>query len=131
MAALAGVVGRKASRWKEAGVIARPLIPASGFYVIFFALPMLALFVLSFWRAEGFVMIPDFTLANYQKIATSGLYRVLLLRTITVGFITALVVVPVAFALSYVMRFVFEKRGQLILQLVLLSLFSGYLVRIY
>ncbi|ODT14282.1 MAG: hypothetical protein ABS35_35250 [Kaistia sp. SCN 65-12] len=44
---------------------------------------------------------------------------------------TAAIVVPVAFALSYAMRFVFERRGQLILQLVLLSLFSGYLVRIY
>lgn len=131
MAAIAGMVGRETGRWKQAGAVARPLVPASGFYVVFFAIPMLALFVLSFWRAEGFVMIPDFTLANYEKIATSSLYRVLMLRTISVGFITALVVVPIAFALSYVIRFVFESRGQFILQLVLLSLFSGYLVRIY
>lgn len=118
-------------RWSGAGVIARPLLPASLFYMIFFALPMLALLGLSFWRAEGFVMIPDFTLANYEKIATSSLYRVLLYRTIAVGFTTALIVVPIAFVLAYVMRFVFEKRGAFILQLVLLSLFSGYLVRIY
>lgn len=131
MAAIAEMVGREKSHWKEAGAIARPLAPASLFYAIFFALPMLALFGLSFWRAEGFVMIPDFTFANYEKIATSSLYRVLLMRTISVGLITAAIVVPIAFALSYVMRFVFEKRGQFILQLVLLSLFSGYLVRIY
>ena len=118
-------------RWSEAGTLARPLLPASVFYAIFFALPMLALLVLSFWRADGFVMIPDFTFANYAKIATSPLYRVLLYRTIGVGFTTALIVVPIAFALVYVMRFVFERRGALILQLVLLSLFSGYLVRIY
>ena len=127
MAVMAGTM----ERWKPAGAVARPLLPASAFYVIFFALPMLALFGLSFWRADGFVMIPDFTLVNYQKIATSSLYRVLLWRTISVGLITAAIVVPIAFALSYVMRFVFEKRGQFILQLVLLSLFSGYLVRIY
>lgn len=127
MTATAGTAGR----WGQAGVVARPLLPASLFYAIFFALPMLALLILSFWRAEGFVMIPDLTLANYEKIATSSLYRVLLIRTITVGLITAAIVVPVAFALAYVMRFVFEKRGQLILQLILLSLFSGYLVRIY
>lgn len=118
-------------QWSRAGALVRPLLPASLFYAIFFALPMLALLALSFWRAEGFVMIPDFTLANYEKIATSPLYRVLLYRTIVVGFITSLIVVPIAFTLAYVMRFVMEKRGALILQLVLLSLFSGYLVRIY
>lgn len=124
-------LARSVEPWRQAGVVARPLLPASLFYVLFFAAPMLALLGLSFWRAEGFVMIPDFTFANYEKIATSSLYRVLLLRTITVGFITAAIVVPLAFALAYVMRFVFESRGQFILQLVLLSLFSGYLVRIY
>ena len=118
-------------RLNEAGALVRPLLPAALFYAIFFALPMLALLTLSFWRAEGFVMIPDFTLANYEKIATSSLYRALLYRTIIVGFSTALIVVPIAFALAYVMRFVLENRGALLLQLVLLSLFSGYLVRIY
>lgn len=109
----------------------RPLLPASLLYVLFFAVPMLSLFVLSFWRAKGFELIPDFTLANYEKAVVSKLYRTLLVRTVVVGFVTAAIVVPIAFALSYAMRFVFERRGQLILQLVLLSLFSGYLVRIY
>ena len=33
--------------------------------------------------------------------------------------------------MAYLMRFVLERRAQLILQLVLISLFSGYIVRIY
>jgi spermidine/putrescine transport system permease protein len=109
----------------------RPMLPASAVYVVFFAVPMLCLFVLSFWRAQGFNLIPDVTLENYEKIVTSGLYRTLLVRTITIGFLTACIVVPVAFVMAWCMRFVFERRGQVILQLVLLSLFSGYLVRIY
>lgn len=107
------------------------MLPAGVFYVIFFAFPMLCLLILSFWRAKGFDLIPDFTLENYRKIFTSPLYRALMLRTIGVAFATALIVVPIAFAVAYVMRFVFERRGQLILQIILLSLFSGYLVRIY
>jgi spermidine/putrescine transport system permease protein len=107
------------------------LLPAGSYYALFFLVPMLGLFVLSFWRAQGFELIPDFALVNYEKIATSPLYRALLVRTITIGFITACVVVPIAFALSYLMRFVFERRAVLILQLIMLSLFSGYLVRIY
>lgn len=115
----------------RAGAALRPLAPAAIFYALFFALPMICLFVLSFWHTQGFKMVPDFTLANYGKIATSGLYQGLLVRTIVVGFVTACIVVPIAFALSYLMRFIFERRGQIILQLILLSLFSGYLVRIY
>lgn len=109
----------------------RMISPAGAFYGASFALPMVCLFVLSFWRAEGFAMIPDFTLSNYAKIATSGLYRGLILRTIVLGLVTACIVVPAAFILSYLMRFVFERRARLVLQLILLSLFSGYLVRIY
>ncbi len=105
--------------------------PAAAFYAVSFALPMVCLFILSFWRVEGFAMIPDFTLSNYAKVATSDLYRRLILRTIVLGLITACIVVPSAFILAYMMRFVFERRARLILQLILLSLFSGYLVRIY
>lgn len=107
------------------------LLPAGGFYALFFALPVLALLVLSFWTASGFKLIPGFSLDNYIKILTSPLYRALMLRTIGVAFATTLLIVPMAFALAYCMRFVFERRGQLILQVILLSLFSGYLVRIY
>ena len=108
-----------------------PLLPAGLFYALFFGVPMLSLLVISLWRAQGFNLIPDFTFANYHKIIVSDLYRGVLLRTVSVGLIAAAIVVPVAFALAYIMRFVFERRGQFILQLVMLSLFSGYLVRIY
>jgi len=107
------------------------LSPAAGFYALFFVVPMGSLFVLSFWHAQGFDIMPALSLENYAKIATSPLYRSILLRTIGVGLTTAAVTVPVAFALAYVMRFVFQRRAQIILQLVLISLFSGYLVRIY
>lgn len=107
------------------------LLPGGLFYLVFFAGPLAALLVLSFWQAQGFKLIPDASLANYEKIATSQLYRTVLLRSLVVGLTTSLIVVPLAFATSYVMRFVLERRGQLILQLILLSLFSGYLVRIY
>ncbi len=124
-------VGMASGWWGRSAPALRPLAPAGVFYLIVFAIPMLSLFVLSFWRAQGFELIPAATLDNYARILTSGLYRALLVRTVTVGLVTACIVVPIAFALSYAMRFVFERRGQLILQLVLLSLFSGYLVRIY
>jgi spermidine/putrescine transport system permease protein len=107
------------------------MIPASVFYAAFFAVPMVCLLVLSFWTTKSFVLIPGFSLANYVKVFTSPLYQALMLRTVGVALATTAIIVPTAFALAYCMRFVFERRGQLILQVVLLSLFSGYLVRIY
>jgi len=112
-------------------VSAASLLPALFVYAVLLVVPLAALFGLGFWRADGFTLIADLSFANYHRILTTGLYRDVLIRTVQVGMITAAIVVPMAFALSYVMRFVLERRGALILQLVLLSLFSGYLVRIY
>jgi spermidine/putrescine transport system permease protein len=116
--------------WREGDVL-KLVSPAILFYAASFMIPMLCLFVLSFWRAQAFALIPAFTFDNYAKIAGSALHHTLLIRTVTLGFVTACIVLPLAFALAYLMRFVFERRAQLILQLILLSLFSGYLVRIY
>ena len=123
--------GRGTASWGQAGAAVRPLIPASVYGAVFFAVPMAGLLVLSFWRSQGFELIADFSLESYEKIATSPLYQALALRTVVIGLVTTAIVVPMAFALSYVMRFVLERRAQLILQLALVSLFSGYLVRIY
>src|SRR5262245_35181768 len=123
--------GRGAASWGQAGAAVRPLIPAGAYGTVFFAVPMAGLLVLSFWRSQGFELIADFSLESYEKIATSPLYQALALRTVAIGLVTTALVVPMAFALSYVMRFVLERRAQLILQLALVSLFSGYLVRIY
>ena len=133
MTASASHIGMRgpAPEMREPGRTALMLSPAVLFYAVFFGTPMLSLFVLSFWRAEGFNIVPAFTAENYLKIFASGLYRDIILRTIGVGLLTAAITVPVGFTLSYLMRFVFQQRAQMILQLVLVSLFSGYLVRIY
>lgn len=109
----------------------RQIAPAASFYCVFFVVPLLILFFLSFWRMRNFNLAPDFTLSNYRDGLTSNLYQAVLIRTIVVGFLTACIVVPIAYVFSYLMRFVFERRARLLLDLVLVSMFSGYLVRIY
>ncbi|MFO1075856.1 MAG: ABC transporter permease [Geminicoccaceae bacterium] len=126
---MAAVLLRRARA--EGGGSLLPLLPAGTFYLVFFAVPMACLFGISFWTMQSFTLVPGFTLDNYMKIFVSPLHRIVMLRTLGLGLVTALITVPLAFALAYCMRFVFERRGQLILQLMLLSLFSGYLVRIY
>lgn len=107
------------------------IAPATAFYAFAFLAPLAILLTYSFWRVSGFDLVPTFTLDNYSKTITSPLYQAVFLRTVTVGLAVAAVVVPIAYGLAYLMRFTFERRGRLILDLVLISLFSGYLVRIY
>ena len=109
----------------------RQLGPTATFYAVFFGVPLVILFVLSFWTQQGFERVPDLTLRNYLEGFTNRLYLQVFLRTILVSLVTALIVVPVAYLMAYLMRFTFERRGQLLLGLILISLFSGYLVRIY
>lgn len=114
-------------RWTVAWQIG----PAAAFYAFAFVAPLVILLAYSFWRASGFEVIPDFTLSNYIAAATSELYRAVFIRTVGVGLAVAALVVPVSYVLAYLLRFVFDKRGAIILDVILVSMFSGYLVRIY
>ncbi len=107
------------------------LSPAALFYVVFFVAPLLILFAYSFWRQQGFSVVPDLTLSNYLAGLTTPSYLAVLIRTLLVGLGTACVVVPIAYVLAYLMLFTFNRRAQFLLNLVLVSMFSGYLVRIY
>ena len=109
----------------------RQLAPTTAFYVVFFAVSLTILFVYSFWTQVRYDVVPGFTLANYLDTIGSPLVRAVLIRTIVIGFVTAAITVPVAYVLAYLMRFVFATRGRLLLDIVLISMFSGYLVRIY
>jgi spermidine/putrescine transport system permease protein len=111
--------------------VAWQVAPAAAFYAFAFVAPLLILFAYSFWTASGFRIVPDPTLENYLTAATSPLYQAVFLRTVVVGLAVAAVVVPVAYVLAYLLRFVVERRGRVLLDIVLISMFSGYLVRIY
>lgn len=112
-------------------ITARLLAPATLYYGLFLVIPMAALVVLSFWHTDGLDLVPGFSFVNYRQLLSDSLYRDILLRTVLVGVGTAAVTVPVAFGLAYLLRFVFTRRAQLITQAVMITLFAGYLVRIY
>jgi len=109
----------------------RLLLPGSSFYVIFFVIPFVILGLYSFWTQIDFKMHPGFTLEHYQAVLTTSLYKGVFLRTIIVATLTAIIVVPIAYVLSYIMQFVFPRKGRILFDIILVSMFSGYLVRIY
>lgn len=107
------------------------LVPAGAFYALAFIVPLAILLAYSVWTLKGFEVVPELTSASYEKTLGSPLYQAIFLRTVGVGLAVAAVVVPIAYLLAYAMRFILGTRGRIVLDLVLISMFSGYLVRIY
>jgi spermidine/putrescine transport system permease protein len=109
----------------------RLMFPEISFYGVFFAIPLILLALYSFWTQVDFKMHPSFTLAHYQEVLTTALYREVFLRTIIVALVATCFVVPISYIFAYINRFIFPRWGKILLDIMLVSMFSGYLVRIY
>jgi spermidine/putrescine transport system permease protein len=105
------------------------LTPAGLAWVLLFAGPLLYFFVISFWSVRARIMRPDFTGKNYVAAMTD--YGDVLLHTLLIGLVIALITTAIAYAFAFAIRFRTGKFGDLLLVLTLLTLFGGYLVKIY
>lgn len=85
----------------------------------------------SFYRTVNYDFVPSWNLDNYATAIGSPVYRALLLRTLGLGLAVTVIVVITSFLFVYLANFVFPRRRPLLFFLVLVSLFGGYLVRIY
>lgn len=109
------------------------LAPAAAFYAVFFLVPLGLLIAYSFYTVNQaeLQVEPAFTLDNYRDAGTAGLYRDLLVRTVLLGLVVATLVVAMAYLFAYIAAFTFPRYRELLLFLMILSIFGGYLVRIY
>jgi spermidine/putrescine transport system permease protein len=104
-------------------------IPAVAYMVAFFVVPSIILFAYSFWSAASYRITPDFQLGNYISALTSPVFWKVTFNAIRIGIFTATITlvlsIPVAYYLVYV------TKSKIILNLILITWFSSYLVRIY
>ncbi|ESW68731.1 hypothetical protein X772_34275 [Mesorhizobium sp. LSJC280B00] len=106
--------------------------PASLFMAVFFIIPCGVLFAYSFGSTSyadiSFGTSPE----NYIKIFTDPLFREILLRSLWMGSTIGLASVVLAFPLAYAITLgPLRRAGTVILLLVMVSLFTAYIVRIY
>jgi spermidine/putrescine transport system permease protein len=107
------------------------LAPAVGYLLLLLVAPATIFFVYSFWRPQEYSMVPDFTLANYARVFVSETYRVLLFRSLLIAAAAGLLSILLAFPVAYAIAFRAGRFRDLLLFVVMLSLFTSYLVRIY
>jgi spermidine/putrescine transport system permease protein len=106
-----------------------PLAPAALVYLIAFALPASFFFILSFWSVRAMSIRRDFTISNY--VETWQKYADVIGKTLVIAAATAVVTTVLAFAFAYLIRFRAGRLGLPLLFVTLLTLFGGYLVKIY
>ncbi len=105
------------------------LMPALAVLAGVFALPIALLFAVSFWSVKNFKLQPDFTFAAWQRFF--GVYGDLTLYTLLVGLAAGLLCTVLGLVFAYAARFKAGRFGDLLLVATLITLFGGYLVKIY
>lgn len=105
------------------------LVPAALIFVGAFVAPLLYFLVISFWSVKARIMRPDFTLKNY--IATWADYYDAMGSTLAIALVIGALTTLLAFGFAYAIRFKCGRFEAPLLFLALITLFGGYLVKIY
>lgn len=116
------------------GELALPLAqlaPALLFLLVFLVGPVAVFFAFSFWTVDGFDLAPTWTLSNYIDALTDPIYQQLFLQTLITAGTAALMTTAIAYVFAHALRFHLMQHQEILLLLVVVALFSGYLVRIY
>ena len=105
------------------------LTPALAIFGILFVVPLTYFFVISFWRMLLFSMKPGFTVVNY--VQTFNLHLPTYVFTLYLALIVALLTTMLAFVYAFIVRFKAGRWGPTLLFIALITLFGGYLMKIY
>ncbi len=103
--------------------------PSMVVFLCVFVAPLAYFLALSFWQVRAYQLRRDFTFGNYETVFAE--YLPSLVMTFTIALITALIVTTLAFIFAYVCRFKMGRHGTLLLFVALITLFGGYLTKIY
>jgi spermidine/putrescine transport system permease protein len=109
-------------------IVSAPPLLWVGFFLL---LPYALMFAHSFWTVHDGVLIHQWNLANYQKLATNPLYAEVLFRTMRIAGSVTLCSLLLGYPLAYYLSFHSSAGKNLLYQLVIVPLWVSYLVRGY
>jgi len=123
---------RRASLGRERRLGSVGLLAPSSLWLLFFVIvPISILFLYSFWSSHNYKLIQTFTLANYRETFNDAVFRIVMWRTLRLAaFVTA-----TALILGYPVAYFIARRvtrwKTLFYLLVIIPMWSSYLVRVY
>lgn len=106
-------------------------IPATLYLFLLLVIPLSILVTYSFWKADFFSVTRTFTLENYTHLIDSPIFLSILLKSLITSLIASTIAVFIAYQIAYAVIFKFRVWGPRILVLIMASLLSSYIVRLY
>ncbi len=107
-------------------------LPISVLLVGFFAVPLMVMVLYSLWTMEGFNVVAKWTVENYVKFFTAGMYTRILLKTFAISLLVTLVGLLFGYPFAFFLVRYVPKRWQiLLLVLVIIPFWTSYLLRVY
>lgn len=108
------------------------LAPIGVLMLVFFLIPLSIMVLYSFWRVEGFNVIPSWTFENYGKFFTLPAYTKVLARTFATAALVTLMALVGGYPFAYfLVRYISRQWQRLCLVLVILPFWTSYLLRVY
>jgi spermidine/putrescine transport system permease protein len=129
--ATAHKLGPASPRARERWLSLVQILPATIFLVIFLIGPLGVFFIYSFWVTRAYQLVSEWSLSQYALALSDKVYRDLFWNTIVIAFTAAVITVVLSYSFAHIIRFHLRRHQDLLLFLVVVALFSGYLVRIY
>jgi putative spermidine/putrescine transport system permease protein len=105
-----------------------------GWLVIAYLGSLAVLFVAAFWRLDTFSgqVVHDYGISNFQTLWEVDVYRTIVLRTVAIAAAVTITDALLAFPIAFYMAKVASRRARaLLVILVVLPLWSSYLVKVY
>lgn len=117
-------------RSPRTGLYASLLPPLLWMTALYF-IPIVLLMSYSVWKLEAFDIVRQFNLGNFQTIATNSSYRTIILRTVGTALSVTLIDIVIALPVGYFIANQSRRYQGILTTLVILPLWSSYLVRIF
>jgi spermidine/putrescine transport system permease protein len=105
------------------------IAPSAAIFLILFVAPFAYFFLVSFWAVRLYRLQAEWNLGNYVRVATD--YSDVGLFTLWLAMVVALLTTLAGFVYAYIIRFRAGRYGPLLLFIALVTLFGGYLMKIY
>ena len=110
------------------------LVPPLAWFLLLYIAALAVLFVSAFWSVDAFTtkVVHVWNVDNFKQIVDSAAWRRVVVRTVAIAALVTITDAVLAFPFAYYMARVAKRRTRtLLFVLVLLPLWSSYLVRVY
>ncbi len=105
------------------------IAPSAAIFAALFVAPFAYFFFLSFWQVKLFKLSADLSTKNYVEAYDRSAN--ILVFTIEMAAIVAVITTALGFVYAYIIRFKAGRWGPALLLIALVTLFGGYLMKIY